>query len=288
MIKYNPKNWLKLVLGIHKSDTLSILWKELIYFFVFTLTLCYVAATYFPGSVMLENLLTIYSIIGFVISLLLVFRTNTAYDRWWEGRKKWGEMVNDARNLAAKLSVLDLKDDERDFFNRMISNYVFAMRDHLREGVRMEELLLTDQEKVNLADREHVPSQLVKMMYAQVRRLVQEGRLSEENYITVEHTLNNFLNNIGACERIKNTPIPYSYSIFIKKFIFLYTASLPLALLEFFGYYTAIIATLVFYILVSMEVLAEEIEDPFGRDDNDLPTSELSLKIQQNVKELFY
>ena len=288
MIKYNPKNWLKLVLGIHKSDTLSILWKELIYFFVFTLTLCYVAATYFPGSVMLENLLTIYSIIGFVISLLLVFRTNTAYDRWWEGRKKWGEMVNDARNLAAKLSVLDLKDDERDFFNRMISNYVFAMRDHLREGVRMEELLLTDQEKENLADREHVPSQLVKMMYAQVRRLVQEGRLSEENYITVEHTLNNFLNNIGACERIKNTPIPYSYSIFIKKFIFLYTASLPLALLEFFGYYTAIIATLVFYILVSMEVLAEEIEDPFGRDDNDLPTSELSLKIQQNVKELFY
>lgn len=62
---------------------------------------------------MLENLLTIYSIIGFVISLLLVFRTNTAYDRWWEGRKKWGEMVNDSRNLAAKLSVLDLSDAQR-------------------------------------------------------------------------------------------------------------------------------------------------------------------------------
>lgn len=288
MIKYNPKNWFKLVVGIHKSDTLAILWKELLYFFVFTMGICYVAATYFPGSVMLENLLTIYSIIGFVISLLLVFRTNTAYDRWWEGRKKWGEMVNDARNLAAKLSVLDLKENERDFFNRMISNYVFAMRDHLRDGVVMEELLLNEQEKATLVEKGHVPSQLVKMIYAKVNILVKEGRLSQEAYITVEHTLNNFLNNIGACERIKNTPIPYSYSIFIKKFIFLYTASLPLALLEFFEYYTAIIATLVFYILVSMEILAEEIEDPFGKDENDLPTSELSLKIQQNVQELFY
>lgn len=288
MIKYNPKNWLKLVLGIHKSDTLSMLWKELIYFFVFTLTICYLAATYFPGSAMLENLLTIYSIIGFVISLLLVFRTNTAYDRWWEGRKKWGEMVNDSRNLAAKLSVLDLKEKERDFFNRMISNFVFAMRDHLREGVNMDELLLSAEEKSLLKGKGHIPSQIVKLMFAEIRNLVRSGRLSEEQYITIEHTLNNFLNNIGACERIKNTPIPYSYSIFIKKFIFLYTSSLPLALLEFFGYYTAIIATLVFYILVSMEVLAEEIEDPFGRDDNDLPTSELSLKIQQNVQELFY
>lgn len=288
MIKYNPKNWIKLVLGIHKSDTLSMLWKELLYFFGFTLLLTFLVSKYFPHNPMLENLLTIYSIIGFVISLLLVFRTNTAYDRWWEGRKKWGEMVNDSRNLAAKLSVLDLSEAQRAYFNRMIPNYVYAMRDHLRDGVVLEELDLTEEEREVFSKQGHVPSQIVRRLYKAVRELVKENKLSEEHFITIEHSLDNFLNNIGACERIKNTPIPYSYSIFIKKFIFLYTASLPLALLEFFGYYTAIIATLVFYILVSMEVLAEEIEDPFGMDDNDLPTHELSVKIQENVKELFY
>lgn len=288
MIKYNPKNWIKLVLGIHKSDTLSILWKELLYFFVFTFGLCYVVERYFPGNPMLENLITIYSIIGFVISLLLVFRTNTAYDRWWEGRKKWGQMVNDARNLAAKLSVIELTDTERDFFNRHISNFVFAMRDHLRSGVVLDELSLSTEEKTFLAQKNHIPSQLVKLMQAELRKLVKKQSISEEHFLRIEHTLHSFLDNLGACERIKNTPIPYSYSIFIKKFIFIYTASLPLALLEFFGYYTTIIATMVFYILVSMEVLAEEIEDPFGMDDNDLPTSELSLKIEQNVNELFY
>lgn len=170
----------------------------------------------------------------------------------------------------------------------MIPNYVYAMRDHLRDGVVLEELDLTPEEKEVFSKQGHVPSQIVRRLYKAVRELVKENKLSEEHFITIEHSLNNFLNNIGACERIKNTPIPYSYSIFIKKFIFLYTASLPLALLEFFGYYTAIIATLVFYILVSMEVLAEEIEDPFGMDDNDLPTHELSVKIQDNVKELFF
>ena len=86
----------------------------------------------------------------------------------------------------------------------------------------------------------------------------------------------------GACERIKNTPIPFSYSLFIKKFIFIYVTTLPLAFAANFGYFSALIATYVFYVLVSMEVLAEEIEDPFGVDDNDLPTDELKWQNQSD------
>ncbi len=88
MIKYNPKNWFKLIFAIHRSDTLRILWKEIIYIGAFTLFVAFLEITYFPDAKELEKLVTVYSLIGFVISLLLVFRTNTAYDRWWEGRKK--------------------------------------------------------------------------------------------------------------------------------------------------------------------------------------------------------
>jgi ion channel-forming bestrophin family protein len=88
---------------------------------------------------------------------------------------------------------------------------------------------------------------------------------------------------LGACERIKNTPIPFSYNLFIKKFIFIYVTTLPLAFVNQFGFYSALIATFVFYVLVSMEVLAEEIEDPFGEDDNDLPINAIVERIESNV-----
>ena len=104
MIKYNPKNWFKLIFALHKSDTLRMLWKEIIYIGVFSAFLSFAMIEYFDGIEVLETLLSVYSIVGFVLSLLLVFRTNTAYDRWWEGRKKWGALVNDTRNLAIKIS----------------------------------------------------------------------------------------------------------------------------------------------------------------------------------------
>ena len=126
MIKYNPKSWVQLIFAFHPSDTFRILWKELIYIGVFTIGVAYLEITYFPHATYLSELIAVYSLVGFVISLLLVFRTNTAYDRWWEGRRKWGEMVNDSRNLAVKISTLNFDQEENDFFRRMISNFTFA------------------------------------------------------------------------------------------------------------------------------------------------------------------
>ena len=93
--------------------------------------------------------------------------------------------------------------------------------------------------------------------------------------------------SLGVCERIKNTPIPFSYSLFIKKFIFIYVLTMPLAFVPLFGYLSAFISTFVFYALVSMELLAEEIEDPFGSDENDLPTDQICLTIQNDCKQIF-
>jgi len=286
MIKYNPKNWFKLIFALHKSDTMRMLWKELIYISVFTTVISFLIIHYFPYKEQLTGLISVYSLIGFVISLLLVFRTNTGYDRWWEGRKQWGMLVNNSRNLAIKISSLVEDEDDRSYIKRMLPNFVFAMKEHLRQGVDFAELDLTKEEIAILADRKHIPNGIVSMIYDRVNKLKKEGKISQEEYITLDTNLNSLLDILGACERIKNTPIPYSYSLFIKKFIFIYVTTIPLAFIPTFGYFSVLIATFIFYVLVSMEVLAEEIEDPFGKDANDLPTGELSIKIRDNVREI--
>ena len=90
----------------------------------------------------------------------------------------------------------------------------------------------------------------------------------------------------GACERIKNTPIPYSYSAFIKKFIFLYVITMPFGFALTLGFYTIPVTIFIFYILASLELIAEEIEDPFGNDSNDLPMEKISENIKRNIQDI--
>lgn len=285
MINYNPKSWINLIFSIHKSDTLRILWKEIISMGILTLLVAYIEINFFPDALFLEKLVTVYQLIGFVISLLLVFRTNTAYDRWWEGRRKWGELVNDTRNFGVKLNSILTDEADKAYFGRMISNFTFAMKEHLRSGVIWNELNLTSDELQLLERKSHVPLAIVGLMYEKLHVLKTKGLISEGEYMALDTNINAFMNACGACERIKKTPIPFSYSIFLKKFIFIYVVSMPLAFVTSFGYFAAFIATFVFYVLVSMEVLAEEIENPFGHDDNDLPTDQLSAGIKSLSEE---
>jgi putative membrane protein len=287
MIKYNNKSWFNLIFAFRKSDTLRILWKEILYMGIFSATLSFALIEYGGDLKHLQSLLTVYSLIGFVISLLLVFRTNTAYDRWWEGRKKWGALVNDTRNLAIKISTIVKNKEAHVFFAKAIPNFVFATKEHLREGVEFDELEGTKEEIDFLKTKSHVPNAISQSLYDKLHDLKSKGEITQEEFITIDHNANALLDSLGACERIKNTPIPFSYSLFIKKFIFLYVSTIPLGIIPLFGYGTVLITMFMFYVLVSMEILAEEIEDPFGKDASDLPTDELCVKIRGNVKEIF-
>lgn len=286
MIKYNPKTWFNSIFAFHKSDTAYLLWKELIFIGLLTLGFVYVEIHYLKHGEALSSLMQIYSLIGFVLSMLLVFRTNTAYDRWWEGRRKWGDMVNNSRNLAIKIGAMTTNKETESYFGRMIPNYAIAMKEQLREGVIMEELELTEEEKIAIEKVNHKTSYIAKMMYEKLHQMKQEKIITQEEFLSLDYNLRSFSEITGSCERIKGTPIPYSYSMFLKKFIFIYVTTVPLAFIHIFGYYSAIVAMFIFYVLVSIEVLAEEIEDPFGRDDNDLPTDEICGKIKSNVKEI--
>jgi putative membrane protein len=223
------------------------------------------------------------------LGLFLVFRTNSAYDRWWEGRKHWGGLVNSTRNLALKLNAyISLEDHEtRDWFARMIPNFVYAMKEHLRRGVQFSELEPVDEDFENMLKKyKHKPNCISAMMYSKVNDLYKKNLLTGDHLINLDKELKDFIDLIGACERIKNTPIPYSYTMYIKKFIFIYIITLPFGFVTTFGYFTIATVLLVSFVLLSVELIAEEIEDPFGRDVNDLPTDELAAKIKDNVHEI--
>jgi len=294
MIKYNPKDWFAFIFRLHKADTFRALSGMMLYICIYTAIICVLEKEVFhlPDTSPAKNILMMHGMISMVISLLLVFRTNTAYDRWWEGRKLWGTLVNNSRNLAIKLSAMLHIDDEenRNYFKTIIPAYANALKNHLIHKKTAEEIFDIDEHYELLKDmnnEHHIPNQIAARIFDKVNDLKNEGKLTELQLVLLNDELKGFTEICGACERIRNTPIPFSYSIFLKKFVFFYIMTLPFGFVFSLGYLTIPIVAFIFYVITSMELIAEEIEDPFGEDANDLPTGKISQNINKHVSEIF-
>lgn len=289
MVSYDPSNWFK-ALAIHRADTFRRLWPWLIIVGLFTYGVGFIELRRMGlgSESLVKNLPVMHSLLGFAISMLLVFRTNTAYDRWWEGRKLWGQLVNASRNLAVKVDAL-VPDDKatRAFFARLIPLFAHELRLHLqREKTRLELDSEPHPEIPDFDRSKHVPMQVAGLLSARAQRLLKQGGITGEQMLTLDRELAQLLEICGACERIKNTPIPYSYSSFIKKFIVIYVLTLPFGFAFTLGWIAAPVVMFIFYVLASLELIAEEIEDPFGTDTNDLPMERIAATIKGNVEEV--
>jgi putative membrane protein len=287
MIQYNPKTWFALIFDVYSRYVIKLLFPLLLFVGVFTLGLCFLVLTVFDFH--FGGTIAFHSILGVILGLFLVLRTNTAYDRWWEGRKLWGQLVNDSRQLAIKIHAFLPKEavEHREFFRRMIPNESFSMKEHLRDSILVGEMDLIDEAtKQRVIKCKHRPNMINKLIYERVMLCREEGLINDHQLFILDKEIKGFTDIIGACERIKSTPIPYSYSMFIKKFLFIYSLTLPVSFMWELHYWTVPIVMLAFYFLVSVELIAEEIEDPFGNDINDLPLNDLALKIKRNVSEI--
>lgn len=287
MIKYNPKTWFGQIFRFPKSDTMYILWPEMMIIGIYTWILVGLLLHYHEWHIeQFKNTISVHSLIGVVMGLFLVFRTNTAYDRWWEGRKQWGAMVNASRNLAHKINVMLPHSENRLKIIHLLQAYPFAAKDLLRDQISIDVLKLEDECKKKLANYSHLPNGIAFQIYALIKSSFDKKEISGEEFIIIDTELKELTNIIGACERIKSTPIPFSYSLFMKKFIFVYALTLPIGLVADFRFWSIPITMFIFYVMVSLEILAEEIEEPFGYDDNDLPTEEIALKIEKAIDEI--
>ncbi len=290
MISYNNQNLINLF-QLKKADTFRRLIPYILLVAGYAAVVCFVEVDYIklPDNSPLKQLTIFHTLLGFVISMLLVFRTNTAYDRWWEGRRQWGTLNNNSRNLAIKLETLLPVEDtsSRTFFRKIIPLFAKALRRHLHaETTRLELDTEPHPEIPSFDQNKHLPLQVAGAIMNKVQVLQRNGVFSGEQVLFLNTELQSFMEVCGACERIKNTPIPYSYSSFIKKFIFVYTTTLPLGLSFSLHYYVIPLVAMVFYVLGSLEMIAEEIEDPFGQDENDLPLERIATNIKKNVEDI--
>jgi putative membrane protein len=227
-----------------------------------------------------------HAFLGLVLGTLLVFRTNTSYDRWWEGRKLWGQLVNDIRNLAIKVQTCvraDRADKHR--LGRWLVDFALALKGHLRRGVR-----LADFTDFDVAEQEpeprHVPAYIAARIYEQFEAWRQSDQLGGFELLFLDPHAASLMNVCGACERIQKSPISLSYRWFIRQSIAIYLLTLPWSLVNGFDWWTIPAAAMLTYFMAGIEMIAEQIEDPFGTSKDDLMLDELCKTIDQSVTDI--
>ncbi|MEL6923023.1 MAG: bestrophin family ion channel, partial [Bacteroidota bacterium] len=289
MINYKTNdNWFGDLRHLTKSWTMVRIVRSVLVIGVYAGIVCGVVE-YFGWGQFINMNTSIFSLLGVMLSILLVFRTNTAYDRWWEGRKQWGALVNNTRNMAIYVHTMFPKNDKdiRHFMAVHISNFCYAFVEHLRQGTKLEKLIfLSEKEKAEYSTKGHIPNHIALQIFDKMAEAHRTGDINEGDYINIKAQHQSLLDILGACERIKKTPIPFSYSVYLKIFITTYAFLLPFALVNTFHLLTIPLAMFVFFALLGIELLGEEIEDPFGLDCNDLPTGDIAHTIKQNIFEI--
>lgn len=287
MVIYDNKEWIKTFANFYRSYIIRQVFKFTL--FAGLLTALFSVMVLEVLRVEIKFASNIFSLLGIVLSILLVFRTNTAYDRWWEGRKLWGGLVNNSRNMALMVhSLLDREaKNDRDFYAKHITNFAIGLKEHLRKGVKLEELHHLEALELKIyQSRQHIPNHIISQLYERTQQLIRNETISGYDGLLLKSHIQAFTDILGACERIKKTPIPFSYSIYLKTFIMFYTLMLPFGLIQEFGYYTIPVVMFIFYAFIGVELMAEEIEDPFGLDCNDLPTGNIATTIKNNTYEI--
>ena len=293
MIIYKSNKWIASIYHFHTGPTSRLLGKRVLLIALYV-TIVTVGELNFYDVPLKETPTSFLGAMGILLSLLLIFRTNTAYDRFYEGRTAWGVLINNTRNLAIYLdTVLSPDDDERRlFFARSIANFPFATRNHLRDVNTLDDIEDTPltgrygTAHSDLSRFDHKPAGVSNQIRAGVEQLHQDGLLDTSQHINVNGYVTTLMDVCGICERIKSTPIPFSYQLFIRLFILLYVAVLPFTVIDAYGYLTIPAVVLASYILVGIELIGEEIEEPFGLERNDLPLSQLAQLIRVNVHDI--
>ena len=227
-----------------------------------------------------------HALIGVSLGLLLVFRTNASYDRFWEGRKQWGAIVNETRNLGRAAAIYMAKDPElAKTMVRWTIAFAWATKDTLRGSKGLgEPKNLPPEETAEILAAHHLPQAIA----IKISRCIQLGRerglYPDYVQMALDNNVQLLIDYMGACERIHKTPLPFAYVVHLRRMLVVYCVTLPFALVQTFGYVTIPVTFLVAYSLFGIEEIGVEIEDPFGFDDNDLPLERICGTIEKDLR----
>jgi ion channel-forming bestrophin family protein len=231
--------------------------------------------------------------LNLALGLLLVFRTNTAHDRFWEGRKLWGAMVNVVRNLTRGIwiyiqedGIQDHKDKESSM--RLVPAFSTSMKQHLRRERPNSEIeaLVSPQQYLQLQQAQHVPLELALWIGDYLQRCYENEKLNVFQLTDLQNSVDEMVDILGGCERILKTPVPLVYTIALKALLLVYFAVSPIGLVGGLGWGTSLVTGFIGFIYLSIDEVGAEIEEPFGHDPNDLPLDFICDTIEGNVEDL--
>ncbi len=282
------RRWLQLALQLKGSIILSVLPRS---FFCGLFGLFITVLHYYKFPVSLPFLASL--IPNIVLGLLLVFRTNTAYDRYWEGRKCWGKIINSVRNLARRIWIVVEEKEMSDRTEKLtalnlIVAFAVATKLHLRqETVNHEVEQLVSPEQFEKLKRMNNPPLKVAFWLGDYLQLQHErDRLNIHQLTAMHRLLDTLVDQLGCCERILKTPMPLAYAIHLKQLLLLYCLSLPFQMVGNLVWWTCPVVVLISFTLFGIEEIGIEIENPFGRDPNDLPLDTICETMLRNIADL--
>ena len=291
MVVSQNRSWLSTLLAF-RGTALARIWPRLLISML--MSVCVTLAWY--NGYFRDFTLSVapFSLVGLALSIFLGFRNSASYDRYWEGRKLWGGLVNNSRAFArVALSYISPATPEqgpsvdarkRALVLRQVA-YVHAVRMHLRAEVDVEELgaWLHADELQALRREVNVPAAINHATGLEVGALYREGHIPAQHVLPIDAALTLNTDYQGACERIISTPIPWLYTVLMHRLVAIYCFFLPLGLVKDLGWATPIVVTIVAYAFYGLDGIGEEIEEPFGHDPNDLPLSAISRMIEVNL-----
>lgn len=277
------------MLFVWHGSVLPGLLPRLLLLFVLSLGVVYLRGVIFSFKIPLNPApLTLF---GFVLALFLGFRNNASYDRFWEGRKLWGALLNTARSLTRQ--ALTLKNGKESNvsvpeFVQLLGAFIFALKHQLRGTDAYEDLkerLNEDQLKIVAASK-YKPAVIMRLLGEWVQKAKEEGSIDSIQQARFDENFDKLSDIVGGCERIVSTPLPYSYRVLLHRTVYIYCFLLPFGLVDSLRWFTPLIVVFVAYTFVAFEAIADEIEEPFGTEANDLALNTMSVMIEETIHEV--
>lgn len=288
MIIKKKSNWFKMLFEWHGS-VLPQLMPRLLLLLLFS-----ILVVYFKPFLLEHNLHinpNIFTLFGIALAIFLGFRNSVSYDRFWEGRKLWGALLNDTRSLARQshslISSSDYDEKREEFINLLIA-FVYSLKHQLRQTDANDDItrLVSKDFANNLNEVHFKPIIILRELGNWVKNAKKEGNLDSMSQLAFEENLNKLSDIVGGCERISSTPIPYTYSVLLHRTVYIYCFMLPFGFVETLGWVTPFAIVFIAYTYVAIEAIADELEDPFGTQPNDLALDTMAQMIENTLLEL--
>ena len=285
MISYDASNRLKVILSYQGTILPSVL-SYMVWMLLWTGSLLFVFKFF---ELQFELGGQLHTFLGVALVFLLVMRTNSSYDRYWEGRKQLGALGITARNLAVKSNSV-IPDSEQGFrteISSLIGAYVLCVKEHLRDGITQKELKgLSTANREELENFSSPPNGILCILGKRLRSCIDQKWMAPPEFGSFNSSLDDLQTVLRALDRIRFTPLPFAYVNQLKVFMMIYLGTLPLILIPEFGYLTLIGMFFAVYTFVGIEEIGLEIEDPFGDDPNDLPIEQICQGTKRDVAEI--